>query len=346
MATFTDDFNRADGTNLGAGWVEVSGDWTIVSNQLTPGVTASTVVLRAATTLASSDHYAQVTIAATTSVSQGVWCRGNLDITNGYLWRNNGSNWSLFSVVADSYTSIGSYSAAAAPGDVAKIQAVGSTIKGFVNGIERVSVVNTAVTTGTSVGIRSEANTALRFDAFTAADVSTGTTLTLGTANTTETAQALTGTKTATLATATEAGGAQTFAGTKTATLNAVAEQAAAQPLFGAKAGTLGPAGTIESAQPLTGSKTAILPTAVEQGTAQALAGMKTDTLDLAGTIEAAQPLTGAKTATLPTALETCTARPLTKRSTATPSPERTIRIPAEQRRLVVPAESRTLTVR
>jgi hypothetical protein len=154
--------------------VEVSGDWSIVSNQLSPGAAGGTIILRAAGAMASSDHYAQVTIAATTAASQGVWCRGNSNISQGYLWRNNGTSWDLFSVVGGSFTIIGTYAAAAAPGDIAKIQAVGSTIKGFVNGIQRVSVTDTAVTTGTSVGIRSDSAGAIRYDDFTAADVTAG----------------------------------------------------------------------------------------------------------------------------------------------------------------------------
>jgi len=171
MTSFTDDFNRADSSDLGAGWVEVSGDWSIVSNQLSPGALGGTIILRAATAMASDDNSAQITIAATASASQGVWCRGNANISNGYLWRNNGTSWDLFSVVGGSFTSIGTYAAAAAPGDVAKVQAVGSTIKAFVNGVERVSVTDTGVTTGTSVGVRSESVGALRYDNFTGADV-------------------------------------------------------------------------------------------------------------------------------------------------------------------------------
>ena len=177
MTTFTDDFNRADGSP-GATWVQMSGTWVIVSNQLSPGTTGGTVLLRAATAMASNDNYAQVTIAATTPVSQGVWCRGTgtSDLTSGYAVRNNGSNWGLFSVTASTFTSIGTYSAAAVVGDVVKIQAVGSTIKVLINGVERINVTNTAVASGTTVGIRSEANTGLRFDDFAAGDVTTGTT--------------------------------------------------------------------------------------------------------------------------------------------------------------------------
>jgi hypothetical protein len=176
VTTFTDDFNRADSTNLGANWVEVSGDWSIISNQLSSGSAGGTIILRAAGTMATNDHSAQVTIAATAAVSHGIWCRGNSNITSGYLWRNDGTSWNLFSVVGGSFTSIGSYAAAAVAGDIAKVQAVGSTVKGYVNGIQRVSVTDTAVTTGTSVGLRSESTSALRFDDFTAADVATGTT--------------------------------------------------------------------------------------------------------------------------------------------------------------------------
>jgi hypothetical protein len=126
--------------------------------------------------MATSDNSAQVTIAATAVASHGVWCRGNSNISQGYLWRNDGTSWNLFSVVGGSFVSIGTYAAAAVAGDVAKVQAVGSTIKGFVGGVQRVSVTDTAVTTGTSVGIRADSTNALRFDDFTGADVTTGAT--------------------------------------------------------------------------------------------------------------------------------------------------------------------------
>lgn len=176
MTTFTDDFNRADNTSLGVSWVEVSGDWSIVSNRLSSGSAGGTIILRAAGAMATNDHYAQVAIATTAVASHGVWCRGNSNISQGYLWRNDGSSWNLFSVVGGSFTSIGSFAGAAVNGDVAKVQAVGSTIKGFVNGVQRVSVTDTSVATGTSVGLRAESVSALRFDDFAAADVASGVT--------------------------------------------------------------------------------------------------------------------------------------------------------------------------
>jgi hypothetical protein len=384
VTSFSDDFNRANSTDLGTSWVEVSGDWSIASNQLSPGAAGGTIILRAAGAMATNDHYAQVTIAATAAVSQGVWCRGNSNITSGYLWRNNGTSWDLFSVIGGSFTIIGTYTAAAVAGDIAKVQAVGSTIKGFVNGVERVSVVNTGVTAGTSVGIRGESSGSLRYDDFAAADVTAGATL--GIASSAETAQPLTGSKAATLGIAAADEAAQPVNGAKTVALGAASTSETAQQLGGSKTGLLGtagatetaqpitgwksaalnPAGVSETAQPLVGSKTAVLGPAVEAATAQALAGAKTaplsaagesdtaqplaagagQTLGVAGAVETAMPLTGTKTATLGPALEIDTARPLTVPSTTVPSPERTYKIPAERRRLAVTAEHRTLIVR
>ena len=269
MTTFTDDFNLADSGDLGAGWVEVSGDWSIVSQQLSPGSAGGTIILRAATAMATDDNSAQTTIAATTAASHGVWCRGNSNISSGYLWRNDGSSWDLFSVVGGSFTLLGTYAAAAAPGDVAKVQAVGSAIKAYVNGVERVSITNTHVTTGTSVGIRSESTAAIRFDDFTAADVTAGATL--ETAAEADSAQALVGAKAATLGVAGAAESAQPLTGAKAAALVSAAGQDAAQPLSAAKVASLGVATAVETALPLVGVKSAVLPTALERDTARPL---------------------------------------------------------------------------
>ncbi|MFF0277464.1 hypothetical protein [Streptomyces sp. NPDC004330] len=275
MAAFSDDFNRADSSNLGPGWVEVTGGWAIVSGQLSPGDGGGTIILRAAGAMDSSDNYAQATIAATTAASHGVWCRGNSGITNGYLWRNDGSEWTLFSVVSSTFLAIGSYAAAAAPGDVMRVQAVGSTIKGFVNGIQRVSVTDTAVATGTGVGIRCISTNALRFDDFTAGDVVAGVALTA--AAETDSAQAFLGAKAATagLAAATEA--AQVTGGSKTAAVGAAGETQTAQALVGAKAVLAPAAAESDTARPLTGVKIAALGTAVETSTARPIAASGTD---------------------------------------------------------------------
>jgi hypothetical protein len=178
MASFADDFNRADSTTVGNGWVEVSGDWSIASNRLSPGAAGGTIILRCGTPMASADHAVQATIAVAAAVSAGIWARGNSNISNGYLWRNDGTSWNLFSVVGGSFTSIGSFAGAAVAGDVAKLECIGSAIKGYVNGIVRVSVTNTDVAAGVETGFRSESAGGVRYDDFSAADITTGSDVT------------------------------------------------------------------------------------------------------------------------------------------------------------------------
>jgi hypothetical protein len=296
VASFSDDFSRADSSDLGADWVEVSGDWSIVSGQLSPGAAGGTIILRAAGAMASDDNFAQVTIAATAPASQGVWCRGNSNISSGYLWRNDGASWDLFSVVGGSFTLIGSYAAAAAPGDVARVQAVGSTIKAFVNGVERVSLANTHVTTGVNVGIRSESAGALRFDDFTAGDVTAGAAL--GTASASEAGQQLASSKAAALGPALEAEAGQVLAGAKAALLPAVAQTETTQPLVGTMSGSLSTAASDEAAQPLTGAKSATLGRAAETGTARPLTAAGAPDVDIDVTVGA--PYSGPYTAAVP----------------------------------------------
>ncbi|MBB1253062.1 hypothetical protein H3146_06720 [Streptomyces sp. OF3] len=229
MATFTDDFNRPDSTDLGPGWVEVSGNWSIISNQLSPGAAGGTIILRAASAMDTSDNFAQITIANPATGSMGIWCRGNANISSGYLWRNNGSSWDLFSVVGGSFSVIGTYAVAAVAGDVARVQAVGSTISGWVNGVERVTVTNSAVASGTSVGVRSDSTAGIRYDDFAAADWVASAPL--GTAGETSTARPLVGAKTAPLGPAATAETARPLTGHKTALLGVAQEVSRALPL-------------------------------------------------------------------------------------------------------------------
>jgi hypothetical protein len=171
MATYTDDFNRPDSTNLG-NWTEHGDDWSIKSNQLAPGISTLSFVLYGSA-LDTSDHYAEIVLSNATATSMGVLARADVNGTNFYLWRNNGTSWSLFHNLGGSFTSVGSFVAAPANGDVARIQCVGSTVKGFVNGIERVSVTDTTITTGAYVGMRSEASSTMRYDNFAASDIGT-----------------------------------------------------------------------------------------------------------------------------------------------------------------------------
>jgi len=170
MAIYSDNFNRVDSTTIGAGWTEITDDWSIKGNQLAPGLATTGVVLYNLP-LNTSDHYAEIAMPVATSTSMGVFARSDLAGNSFYLLRSNGTSWNLFTNIGGSFTSIGSYAATLANGDVARIQCVGSTIKAFINGVERISVVDTAITTGTYTGIRSTQSSTARYDNFTASDV-------------------------------------------------------------------------------------------------------------------------------------------------------------------------------
>lgn len=168
MATYSDDFNRPNSTTIG-NWTEWGDDWSIVDNQLAPGTTAIGLVVYSSA-LATSDHYAEITLSTAVPSSMGVIARSSIDTGTYYLWRSDGTSWTLFRQIGGNFVDIGSYVAPGADGDVARLECIGSTIKGYVNGIERVSTTNTEITTGLYAGVRSAASATARFDNFVASD--------------------------------------------------------------------------------------------------------------------------------------------------------------------------------
>jgi hypothetical protein len=168
MASYSDNFNRPDSTNIGS-WTEIDDNWSIISNQLAPGTTTLGLVVYQSP-LATVDHYAEIVLSVAGGVSSGVFARSDITANTFYLWRNSGTAWNLFSNIGGNFVSIGSYAAPAVNGDVARIECIGSTIKGYVNGVERVSATDTSIPTGQYVGLRSEASSSARYDNFLAAD--------------------------------------------------------------------------------------------------------------------------------------------------------------------------------
>lgn len=141
----TDNFNRADGA-LGANWAgSVDNDLTIVSNAVR-GVSAganSTMMWNADTPDAA--QYAQCKLAAT-GAGQYAGPTVRTSATDFIMLDAlGGSSYQIEWYNGGGYTVIGSaYGTSPATNDILKITADGTTYKGYVNGVERISGTNTS----------------------------------------------------------------------------------------------------------------------------------------------------------------------------------------------------------
>jgi hypothetical protein len=134
--------------------------------------------------LATVDHYAQADLNGTDGVSvHAVEVRVNVPGTDTatnqscYMGRHNSTGtpqWEIFKRVAGAFTSIGSVSQSQSFPYTLKLSANGSTIAVFAGTTGKLAVTDTAVTTGTRVGMRSNTGGAGVFhiwDNFLAADL-------------------------------------------------------------------------------------------------------------------------------------------------------------------------------
>jgi len=173
MVNYVDDFNRTDSTALGT-WVELGGDPEIISNQFAPGTTGGYGVARYASPTDTDNQYAEMTITDASSSSMGVFVRSNLAGTNFYLWRGNGITWDMYlQYPGGTFIGIGQFVGPMNNGDVARIECIGNVIKGYVNGVERVSVVDNQLAGAGYhyAGIRLATSTTARVDNFAAGDL-------------------------------------------------------------------------------------------------------------------------------------------------------------------------------
>jgi hypothetical protein len=191
--TITDNFNRSNADALGTSaegwsWTELQGDIDIVSNKArstSSGGDDQTGI--AATDLSSVDHYSQSTVdIGSGDVNPGMVFRKDSSTTRTYYLAN--ANYvtdlcRLFKRVSGTYTGLASSAKTftAGVGYVLKGQANGSSLAAFVDGALTTTVTDTAITTGTRTGFRSDATLALfcTWDDFSASDlVASGVTYT------------------------------------------------------------------------------------------------------------------------------------------------------------------------
>lgn len=155
MATFSDDFNRADSGTLGANWTNVTGSsWSIVSNQAVGPGSASATVYNSACSAA--DNFSQGYVPTFSGTQHFIARSVSSGSENCYSFRiGTDGSVILYKAVSGTFTSIGTVSSSASTTNPYKLTCAGSTITCFYNGTNILQVTDTSVTTGLYVGFRS-----------------------------------------------------------------------------------------------------------------------------------------------------------------------------------------------
>ena len=189
MATiFQDDFNRADSTNLGPDWVEVVGDWAIAANQLHIVVYSNPMQCSYVNSISTADYAVQAFCHTGINPKRnpGVFGRGVWNATTGrydcyyatvqpdiqtvylYLYQNGS-----FSVLASTVDT--SIDATGNTGYTIRLEMQGTTLKVFVDGVEKLSVTDSTLTSGGYCGVMAgSARTSLYWDDFLVEDFTGG----------------------------------------------------------------------------------------------------------------------------------------------------------------------------
>lgn len=162
-----DGFNRPD-ESPPAGWSAFGVPWGVAGNQLAVPATGGTNPALHSMSLGTPDHWVQAVFSVNMSDSQGIIARSNIGAGSYYLWRADGSTWTLFVNLSGSFTSLGSVAQGRANGDVARLECQGTTIRGYRNGNLLVEAESSSGLTGTYVGVRAASSSTARYDDFSA----------------------------------------------------------------------------------------------------------------------------------------------------------------------------------
>lgn len=160
MATFSDNFDRADNTDIGSNWTEVTQDVAILSNTLVNNTTNKSGHLVTATGFTPSDADYQVQADVTIkNVANNLSATGVIgrctDSTHFYMARIAPNAFQLYKFNAGA-TLLGSTTPTVNLGTTynVKLSMSGSTIRGYLDGVLQVEVTDTALTSTGNAGVR------------------------------------------------------------------------------------------------------------------------------------------------------------------------------------------------
>jgi chitodextrinase/lysophospholipase L1-like esterase len=170
----SDNFNRADSTDLGSVWTP-NALYKIAGNKLTRAATSTTIsIANAATQMSTANHKASVVINRGTAATSGLVVR-RLDDSNFYAVRVNQTlnNILLYKVIGGTTTSLSGLDNQWTDGSTLSLEVIGNNLKAYINGVQVLSVTNAsdaALASAKGVGIRGDAAGATlpTYDDFTA----------------------------------------------------------------------------------------------------------------------------------------------------------------------------------
>lgn len=164
----SDDFNRANSSDLGSDWTEVSGGWAIASNRLTTDSTTNQHLIHA-TPMTNGDHYIQADFIQGTQA--GLLVRYT-DASNYIMGRidTSFSRAEIFARVGGSFTSLATKTTFTHPATL-RLEAEGTAIRLYIDGNLEVSTTDSTVPHGTRVGFRANSTLVAIIDNFEAGDL-------------------------------------------------------------------------------------------------------------------------------------------------------------------------------
>lgn len=148
-STASDSFGRPDAPTLGA-WALARGSFGLVDGAAYSTFDGEAAAYWTAQSF-SADQYAQARIASIVTGSSeqiGVAVRCSLNNYYGWYTRNSAGGTQLFKVVDGTWLALWSGTLTLAPGAVLRLEAVGSTLRGYIDGALIVAVVDTTVADG------------------------------------------------------------------------------------------------------------------------------------------------------------------------------------------------------
>lgn len=153
----TDNFNRADG-GLGANWTTVTGEGSpaIVSNVVQTGATGTDSLAYYNAATWPNDQYSAVKLvtAATAFCGNGPVVRAAAGADTYYQLEGNfagsgpAAGLRLLKRVAGTGTQLVQNSYAWSAGDTARLEIIGTTLTGYINGVSRITATDAALASG------------------------------------------------------------------------------------------------------------------------------------------------------------------------------------------------------